>query len=107
MLVNTIDPYEGVRPINFVADEHTSRFEIAAAGACSIELVPLRRPYLAPYVMDLPGAFAGIGDMLVFAKGDPDLARATAILAEATSRAWDTLKAGSFSSKRTIRTKAQ
>lgn len=38
LLVNTTDPYEGLRPIDFNVGEHTARFQIECEGAWRIEL---------------------------------------------------------------------
>lgn len=71
LLVNTTDPYDGVRPLDFRNNEHTTRFEISANGQWTIEVLPLS----AIEKLEIPGTFSGSGDY-VFALigGDPDLA---------------------------------
>lgn len=41
LLVNTTDPYVGVRPLDFRNDEHTAGFEVQADGEWTIEVLPL------------------------------------------------------------------
>lgn len=74
LLVNTVEPYEGIRPLDFRSGEHTARFEVSATGAWEIEVLPLamvRR-------LSLPGMIEGEGDDVVaLVDGDPDLATIT------------------------------
>lgn len=70
LLVNTTDPYDGIRPIDFRSDEHTVRFEVSASGEWTIEVIPLgliRR-------VDVPGTVTGMGDDVIALIGDPDTA---------------------------------
>jgi hypothetical protein len=75
LLVNTTDAYDGVRPLDFMADEHTTRFEISATGPWTIEILPLATEYIEPYIVTVPGEFEGTGDGVIFLTGGtPDLA---------------------------------
>lgn len=71
LLVNTTDPYDGVRPLDFRNGEHTSRFEISANGQWTIEVLPLT----AIEKLEIPGTFSGSGDyVFALTGGTPDLA---------------------------------
>ena len=74
LLVNTTDPYDGVRPLDFLDDRHTYRFEVKATGAWTIEIFPLS----TIYKLQIPGEISGTGDF-VFAitGGKPDTALIT------------------------------
>lgn len=41
LLVNTGDPYDGVRPLDFLKGEETVRFEVQAVGEWTIEVLPI------------------------------------------------------------------
>jgi len=41
LIVNTTEPYDGIRPIDFKDGEWTSRFEVSATGNWTIEVLPL------------------------------------------------------------------
>ena len=80
LLVNTTDPYDGLRPLDFSVGEHTSRFEVSAVGAWTIEILPLAS---APR-LEVPGRYEGSGDSVVVLTGrTPDLA---AIVGNASGR---------------------
>lgn len=74
LLVNTTDPYDGVRPLDFVSGDYTTRFEVKASGAWTIEVLPLS----SIEKVQIPGEKSGTGDY-VFALdgGTPDLAKIT------------------------------
>jgi hypothetical protein len=71
LLVNTTDPYDGIRPLDFMEDEQTYRFEVKADGEWTIEVLPLS----SIYKLEIPGEISGKGDY-VFAiiGGTPDTA---------------------------------
>jgi len=74
LLVNTTDPYDGVRPLDFLDSEHATRFEISATGSWTIEIVPVQQIER----LDIPGEFTGTGDyVFAFAGGTPDTAKIT------------------------------
>jgi hypothetical protein len=58
LLVNTTDPYDGVRPLDFRDDEHTTRFEVSADGDWVIEIKHL----FEARKLDVPGTITGSGD---------------------------------------------
>ena len=70
LLVNTTSPYQGVRPLDFLADEHTTRFEVSASGAWTIEIIPLSNIEF----VDVPGEISGTGDYVFGLRGNPDTA---------------------------------
>jgi hypothetical protein len=57
LLVNTVDPYEGARPIDFEG-EQTTRFEVQASGDWRIEI----RPVSMGHALVVPGSAEGSGD---------------------------------------------
>lgn len=72
LLVNTTDPYDGIRPLDFRNDEHTARFEVNATGEWKIEVLPIS----SARVMAVPGIIEGQGDEVILLKGaKPDLAK--------------------------------
>lgn len=71
LLVNTIDPYEGTRPLDFLEGEHVTRFEVIASGEWTITILPLT----AARQVEVPGEIEGTGDdVIVLVGGDPDTA---------------------------------
>jgi len=71
LLVNTTDPYDGVRPLDFLDSQLTSRFEVQADGAWTITLYP----FSYADMLDVPGTFVGSGDYVFGITGQtPDLA---------------------------------
>jgi len=77
-LVETVDPYDGLRLIDFMATAQITSFGVTATGEWSIELFPFTREYLIPYVMTVPGTVSGAGDTLVLLSGEsPDVATIT------------------------------
>jgi len=72
LLVNTTDPYDGVRPLDFRADEHTTRFQVQAVGNWTIEVLPIT----SARRLEVPGTIEGVGDdMIILLGGTPDLAK--------------------------------
>lgn len=74
LLVNTTNPYEGVRPLDFFQNQHTSRFEISATGPWQIEVLSLLEG--AP-VVDIPGPAEGSGDSVILLDAQADIATIT------------------------------
>lgn len=75
LLVNTIGSYEGTRPLDFMANETTTRFQIKASGPWEIRIVPLAEGRR----MDVPGSAQGTGDDVLLLVGEtPDLLQADA-----------------------------
>ena len=71
LLVNTTDPYEGIRPLDFRTDEHTAGFEVTAVGEWTIEVLTLS----SIKRLSVPGTIEGIGDDVVaLIGGTPDRA---------------------------------
>jgi len=78
LLVNTTDPYDGVRPLDWMDDECTTRFQVKGGGDWSITLLPLA-PILEVkrHWIGLPGTYKGEGDDVIILTGAtnvPDLA---------------------------------
>lgn len=67
LLVNTTDPYLGIRPIDFDADELTTLFEVKGGGQWQIELHPLADAR----VLGTPGVISGTGDEVIALRGRP------------------------------------
>jgi hypothetical protein len=76
LLVNTTDPYDGYRPLDFLDSEQTARFEMKASGEWKIEIIPLAPlPEMEEHIMEVPGTYEGNGDNVIFlVGGTPDLA---------------------------------
>lgn len=73
LLVNTTDPYDGVRPLDFLNDEHTARFEVTSTGPWTIEVLSL---FDIPKAA-VPGIYEGTGDGVFFLDGAADTATIT------------------------------
>lgn len=85
LLVNTIGKYAGTRPIDFLADEHTARFQVKSDGDWEITLVPLSETE----VFLVPGSYDGIGDnVLALIGSQPDLLKADASKADGNFAVW-------------------
>lgn len=67
LLVNTTDPYQGVRPLDFGAAELTTLFEVKAEGPWHIELRSLE----GARVLETPGTISASGDEVVALRGEP------------------------------------
>ena len=76
LLVNTTDPYDGFRPIDWLDDEYTTRFQVTANGAWTIDIVPLAPiPETQRHILSIPGTYEGTDDdVIILAEGTPDLA---------------------------------
>lgn len=74
LLVNTTEPYDGIRPLDFENGEWTSRFEVNATGSWTIEVLPLS----SLRILSVPGSIKGKGDEVFLLMGNiPDLAKIT------------------------------
>ena len=74
LLVNTSDPYDGIKPLDFRNGEHTTRFEINATGEWTIEILPISYAR----ILTVPGSIEGSGDEVFFLDGSkPDIAKIT------------------------------
>ena len=74
LLVNTTDPYDGIKPLDFRNGEHTTRFEIKANGEWTIEILPVSYAR----ILTVPGSIEGSGDEVFFLDGSkPDLVKIT------------------------------
>lgn len=72
LLVNTGDPYDGLRPLDFRDDERTVRFQVQAVGEWTIEILPLS----SIKFVEVPGSISGKGDFVFALTGkDPDTAK--------------------------------
>jgi hypothetical protein len=101
LLVNTTDAYDGCRPLDWMDDECTARFQVTATGDWSITLLPLAPiPEVLPHALEVPGTYAGNGDdVILLAGGKPGLAnvagnelgRHFAVMAWTKRRGGDTL----------------
>jgi hypothetical protein len=77
LLVNTTDAYDGTRPLDWMDDECTTRFQVTAAGDWSITLLPITPiPEVLAHSLAVPGTYSGDGDdvILLIGGGTPDLA---------------------------------
>lgn len=71
LLVNETDPYDGVRPLDFLEGEHTTRFEVQAVGEWEIEILPIS----SARTLKVPGTIQGTGDDVIVLTGEnPDIA---------------------------------
>lgn len=70
LIVNTTDPYDGVRAIDFLEGDHTVRFQIEAVGEWRIEVLD----FLEARILTIPGTISGNGDDVILLDGIPDLA---------------------------------
>ena len=70
VLVMTMEPYDGIRPLDWDGDESTG-FEILATGPWRIEMLPLSA------IPTFAGSFNGNGNMVVHFTGAGSLARIT------------------------------
>lgn len=74
LLVNAVEPYDGIRPLDFMDGEWTRRFEVQASCDWTIAILPLA---LIPR-WDVPGTIEGTGDDVFAITGEtPDLAHIT------------------------------
>jgi hypothetical protein len=79
LLANTTDPYDGIRPLDFLDREHTIRFEVKGAGSWTIEIIPLDwiRFRDEGRLIVVPGSYNSTGDDVFFVSGDCDMATIT------------------------------
>lgn len=86
LLINTIGSYQGTVPIDFLAEEQTSRFEITASGPWQIDLQPLS---MARHE-NIPGIIQGNSDdVIIFNSGVPDLLKADASSGSGNFAIWE------------------
>jgi hypothetical protein len=71
LLVNTTEPYDGLRPLDFYDGVLTTRFEVTATGQWQIEVLPLLEHATR---VDVPGTVAGSGDDVLLLVGEADTA---------------------------------
>jgi hypothetical protein len=72
LLVNTTDPYEGIRPLDFREGENTTWLEIKSEDEWTIEIMPISYAR----VLNVPGKIDGKGDDVIVLSGSvPDLAK--------------------------------
>lgn len=74
LLVNTTEPYDGVRPLDFFDGQQTTRFEVTATGDWQIEVLPLLENAT---LVEVPGSAAGTGDAVLVLSADADIATIT------------------------------
>jgi hypothetical protein len=67
LLVNTVESYDGIRPLNLEDGAETTSLEINASGKWSIEVLPLT----AARVVDGPATITGKGDDVIHSLGAP------------------------------------
>ena len=68
-LIVTEEPYEGIRLLDGSPEKNTATLEIKAVGPWQIQLIPVIQPYMAEYIIDVPGEFSGNGDVVVLTRG--------------------------------------
>ena len=74
LLVNTAEPYEGIRPLDLKETEHTTRLEIKAVGDWTIKILPVSTARR----LTVPGFLDGKGDDVILLEGEaPDTAHIT------------------------------
>lgn len=73
LLVNTTDPYDGVRPLDFLVGEHTYGFDVTATGDWTIEVIPL--PLIEK--VSASESIEGVGDFVFAIQGEPRRATIT------------------------------
>ena len=74
LLVNATDPYDGVRPLDFRGEVHTTRFVVKAPGKWEIEIASV----WAVRSLAAPGSIKGKGDDVIALVGSkPDKAKIT------------------------------
>ena len=72
LLVNTAEPYDGIRTLDFLPGEWTSRFEVKSTDTWIIEILPIS----SIRVLSVPGKIEGKDDeVLKISGGVPDLAK--------------------------------
>ena len=66
-LVNTTDPYDGRRPLNFTGAEDVAHFEVKASSGWTIDVEPLESQRRGTS----PGVIEGDGDAVILISGAP------------------------------------
>jgi hypothetical protein len=84
LLVNTIGSYEGTRPLDFMDDEFTTRFQIESSGQWEITILP----FIEIRTEQVPSTFIGRGDDVIYLNGEPDLLRIDASTAKSNFVIW-------------------
>ena len=62
LLVNTTDPYSGIRPLDLLDSQHTTQFEVKATGDWTIEVLPFLENATS---VEVPGTTSGTGDAVL------------------------------------------
>lgn len=70
LLVNTTEPYSGIRPLDIAQNELTARLEIETEGEWSINILPVTEANTLP----VPGVYEGEGDNVLILDGVADTA---------------------------------
>lgn len=74
LLVNTTDPYSGVRPLDLFDNQQTTRFEVKATGDWTIEVLPFLENVTQA---EVPGTITGTGDAVLILLAAADTAKVT------------------------------
>ncbi len=74
LLVNTTEPYDGVRPLDFIDGQQTARFGVTASGDWQIEVLSLIDTATP---LNVPGSVAGTGDAVLLLSDQADVATIT------------------------------
>lgn len=69
LLVTTVDPYEGIHPLDFGQHDHATRFQVIATGQWHIEIWPLTADVIQSRMLVVPGRHEGAGDDVLFLAG--------------------------------------
>ena len=69
-LIITEKPYLGTRLLDGSPDKNTAVIDIRAVGPWQITLIPVTQPYIAQYIIDVPGPLSGNGDVVVLTRGE-------------------------------------
>jgi len=79
LLINTTDPYDGSRPLDWSDDETTVRLEINAVGPWTIEHLPLAPiPQMLAHAVEIPATYESAGDdVIIILNSEPDIAEIT------------------------------
>ena len=78
LLVNTLDPYDGYRPLDWLDRQCTAMFEVQAVGPWTIEILPYARFWAnTAWHLSVPGVLEGNGDTILVLDGEPRRATIT------------------------------
>ena len=72
LLVNTTDSYSGMRPLDLLDNQHTTRFEVKATGDWTIEVLPFLENATS---VEVPGTVSGTGDAVLVLLDEADTAQ--------------------------------